>query len=355
MRLQIPGKLQVDSLWERTQAYLRLLQGPQLKAALARLHLETPKASNSLDSRDLQPFLETLAESSTPSVETCSQIALVYYVSSVSARWSFAKLHTSSAPIFVPSIDAKKLTIELYHELFPLTMAYIKTKFSPDHKICYVIIQPFKIGGTPRARDSRREEYPLLVEGPLMIFGLMSHASGIIHNHITDTSLLRGCLMALERSLSIIQNCTVSTDDSYDPGMPIKSFASISTYVMTKHCGGFWTPYINHSVDRNPLEFPQRDAPHVDEPVTDVQTLARYKFTGSTHRDFEPAIAIPSIERTFKSQFVESTEYPTITMRIDGSDVFGGLYEMALDGKYINTLTLPQWLTQQTSAMSLHI
>lgn len=365
--LQIPESLNVKSLQIRARQHLLRLGPKQRIPLLQYFDIEFP---DSLDPKDIDvnEFFDDDASPPGPSkqkqvldIQACAHISLVYFLTAPNVEWTFAKLHDTSSPLLVSTLQARKLTETLYNQLFPLTMAFIRVGFGPDMTVCYVVIQPFRIGvgkGSRALSDpSSSDPDPILVDGPPLFFALHSQAYAIAHNHIPDKTLLDGCLMALERSLSIVQKSFVSIDLDNDPGIPFRSFAAASGYVKARPSslqGGIWSRYTNNTADMNALALPAHDTEPSSQPMSERNALARYKFTGSALVDFVPQTVTNAVERSIKYPFGSSDVSPKITIRIEGSNVFQGLFDMNVDGVYIpDPSKFPPWLTDQRNVVSI--
>jgi central kinetochore subunit Mis15/CHL4 len=143
--------------------------------------------------------------------------------------------------------------------------------------------------------------------------------------------------------------------------MPSRSLTAFSVLKgVSRHASslGAWSIYAEGVVDSSPLnpypQLPQKHDPEHLEPETKRRRIANLLFTGRPDDppddQYKSRVQLPMVEFKLQEKYDDDFR-PSITIRLEGDDVFAGVYKLAVKGS-IDVQRLPSWLTGEDGLTS---
>lgn len=198
----------------------------------------------------------------------------------------------------------------------------------------------------------------------------------LIHSYLPPGNVYLKTVFQALNSIFSQHGKQLSLKDSTE--IPVKSLAALSVLKGTSRAAqaqGAWGVYARGEADsqNNPLEpysscTKRRQEQELEQDIRrsskrrisdkSVQQLANLRFHGNIDHSAENEVSNVQfssaefvIESEFKGKRNNGTFKPTITLRLQGSDVFGGIKDLAME-RIVDVAKMPGWMTGEGGASS---
>ncbi|CAN6657120.1 hypothetical protein TRVA0_029S01354 [Trichomonascus vanleenenianus] len=303
----------------------------------------------------------------------------------VLTTWTHFTFHLGSGELFVPVLEPAMLVKGLERAMYPMILGHIFVTSTSDMGMIFIRFQTFN----PRPKKSG----PLVPHRPLYI--ALPASSPHVFMSSNDPSLLRSARLALRTVVTTPGRPVVLSTNSEIPFRSLNSFAVLKGASRHASALGKWADYAKGRYDASPLaashtavneqkatnEPPKVAAPSsvplsqnpdflkaisvsgnklMDTLNSDAtpspserQRIANIKFYGHASLnpgDAETHIPVSVFQAKINEPVENSSRAPLVTIEFEGSDVFGGLHELAVnEANIVDVNRIPSWLTGENS------
>lgn len=252
--------------------------------------------------------------------------------------WTHSTFLLGSGEEFIPSIEPESFLTAFQTALYPMILGHTYITRHTELSLTILRLQIFN----PKPRPSS----PLLPLRPIYL-AFPTSSPHVLHSAGEDL-IMRGVFHALQTILSYPTSIVTLKQSQDVPSKSLQAFATLKG--ISRHAAslGAWGVYAADMVDSSVLSLenhPNQSAISSDEATKRIQ-LANLRFHGHTSKDGNKTqpVQIQTFEAHMKEPHEDGNFTPSLTIRLEGDDVFHGMYKLVKDG-IADAETLPDWLT----------
>lgn len=252
--------------------------------------------------------------------------------------WTYSTFHLDSGEEHVPSIEPESFLTAFQTALYPMILGHTYITRHTGLSLTILRLQIFN----PKPRPSS----PLLPLRPIYL-AFPTSSPHLLHSAGEDF-IMRAVFHALQTILSSPTSIVTLNQSQDIPSKSLQAFAALKG--ISRHAAslGAWAVYAADMVDSSVLSLenhPKQLAISGDETTKRVQ-LANLRFHGDTSKNENKRqpVQIQTFEVHMKEPHEDGNFTPSLMVRLEGDDVFHGMYKLVKDG-IADAETLPDWLT----------
>lgn len=274
-------------------------------------------------------------------------------------NWTFSTLYCGGVE-FIPTIDPSSFIKSLNKALYPMVIGHIYTTTHVELSVVVVRIQIFeqKYGST--------ESHPFSPLKPIYL-AFPNSSPHVLHTWGDDVYITAVFHTLAEILSKPGKPVTYKKSDSL-PTKDLATFATLKGISRHSSASGPWSIYADNLVDASPLRMfqatnkKQRRLSATDDVTEKRIRLANTRFTGRADggpnkqqrengKEYTSRLPISMAEFKITEPFDEDLTHPSITIRLEGKDVFAGVYQLAVDHSS-DIENLPEYLTGEDGVTS---
>lgn len=274
-------------------------------------------------------------------------------------NWTYSTLYSAGVE-FVPTIDPSSFIKSLNKALYPMVIGHMYTMTYDELSLVIVRIQIFE------QKYGNAESNPFSPLRPIYL-AFPNSSPHVLHTWGDDV-YITSVFHTLAEVLSRPGRPVTYKKSTLLPTKDLTTFATLKGVSRHSSALGPWSVYAENLVDVSPLnmfqstEKKQRRLSATDDSIQKRIRLANTRFTGRPDggptkqqredgKEFESRFPISMAEFKITDPLDDTLTHPSITIRLEGKDVFAGLYELAVDHSD-DIEKLPEYLTGEDGVTS---
>lgn len=244
--------------------------------------------------------------------------------------WSYSTVKDSRGKDKVPDLDISNIATRVSQAIYPLFQCHVHAMRHPELPLVVVRVKPYDT-----VEDGRMK--PLYLVFPY-------HSPHVIHLSIDDVY-----------SQAVIHSVTQSVTTVADPillvrskAIPTRSFNSLVNTLSDSRMAaslGSWSVFASGDVDQSPLAMVKK------RPIKVANTKANRVAARFTSGKIQDPLEYRSACPQSVVEFRISKNDRNMTLRLEGTDVYAGIYRMTMRGDVVDK-KMPNWLTGEEASTS---
>lgn len=245
--------------------------------------------------------------------------------------WSYSTVKDSLGKEKIPDLSVSSIATRMSEAIYPLFRCHVHAMRHPELPVVVVRVKPYDA-----TNDDGRLK-PLYLVFPY-------HSPHVIHLSI-DHVYAQTVLQAVTLSVTTVADPIVLEKSN---ALPTRSFNTLVTTLSDDRNAasmGSWSVFATGEVDQSPLAMVKRPPKKITNSKTN-RIASRF-----TSKPVPNSMEYRSDHPQSMVEFRISKNSRKVTLRMEGSDVYAGVFRMAVRGD-IQDSKMPSWLTGEESSTS---
>lgn len=245
--------------------------------------------------------------------------------------WSYSTVKDSSGKEKVPELSIATIASRMSKAIYPAFRCHVHAMRHPELPVVVVRVKPYD-----SANDDSRLK-PLYLVFPY-------HSPHVIHLSM-DHVYAQTVLHAVTQSVTTVTDPILLVRSS---ALPTRSFNTLVTTLSDDRKAasmGSWAVFASGEVDQSPLAMVKK------RPAKVINSKANRIAAKFTDKNISDPLEYRSEHPQSMVEFRITRNSRKVTLRMEGTDVYAGVYRMAMRGD-INDRMMPSWMTGEESSTS---